>query len=222
MLIEDLILAVAHDRVEVEVEALPLDQPGRLLAGHERSKQCVVVSAGGAVGVGGQVGALGQDGQSAEGTERGVVHDVVDVRATATLVALQRQQRQQRVDRGKLAGAGVAGRGHERGQVELEQLGEQQEQSCVLRGAPTQRPPVLVAQSARLRRYALTRRGRRLYRQRPETLLAQELPDRSAPKRRAGCLKRAPDLTQRATLAAQPQREYARTVLLGLAARPRP
>jgi len=33
---EDLVLAEAHDRVEVEVEALAIDQPAGLLLGHER------------------------------------------------------------------------------------------------------------------------------------------------------------------------------------------
>jgi hypothetical protein len=40
---EDLVLAVAHDRVKVEVDALTLNQPERTLAGDERFQQREVV-----------------------------------------------------------------------------------------------------------------------------------------------------------------------------------
>ena len=118
----------------------PSISPSRALTRDEPSEQRLVVRAGGAVGVAGQVRALRQLLQPAEHAERGVVHDIVDVRAPPALVQLERQQRQQRVDRAdSWRRRRVAGRGDQTGQVELDQLGHQQEHAGVLAGSAARR-----------------------------------------------------------------------------------
>ena len=221
---EDLILAVAHDRVKVEVEALARDQPELTLAGHERFEQRQVVLARGAVRVAGQMGALGQHVQPAEQAQRAVVHDVVDVRASPLLVQLQRQQRQQRVERRQLRGPRVTRLGDQRADVELDQLGHQQKQPGVLGGDPLPRGPVLLGQTPGLGRHQRQRLGLglRLALEASEALLAGQLPDRGTRQRHPLGAKCPLDLSQRAALPSQPERQRPRPVLLRLRSRARP
>jgi len=147
------------------------------------------------------------------------VHDVGGMRAPPALVELERQQRQQRVDRLKLACARVAGGSGEAGQVELDELGHEQEQAGVLAGDRPQPRPVLGAQPPRLGRHRRRGLGGR---QPTHTGLGQELPDRRARQPRDGRRQRPADLLQRAALATQRHDQRPCAVLLGLRARPRP
>ena len=69
------LLAVAHDRVKVEVHSLLADQPRLPEPGLQRLEERDLLRAAGAVGVGRQMPGLGQHVQSGEGAQRRVVHD---------------------------------------------------------------------------------------------------------------------------------------------------
>ncbi len=76
MLLEHrVLLAVAHDRVKVEVQSLLADQPRLPEPGLQRLEERDLLGAAGAVAVGRQMPGLGQHVQTGEDAERGVVHD---------------------------------------------------------------------------------------------------------------------------------------------------
>ncbi len=92
------VVAVVHDRVEVQVEVGPGGLPGADHRRAERGEQALVVAAGEPVGVGAQRGRLGQGFQAGEGGQGGV------------------------------GGAGEVGGADRAGQVEGDQAGHQQQE----------------------------------------------------------------------------------------------
>ena len=76
---------------------------------------------------------LGQHVQATEQPQRGVVHDVAHVAAAAAAGELERHQREHRAQRGQLPGRRPAGRVDQPGEIERDQLADEQEQPGVLR-----------------------------------------------------------------------------------------
>ena len=139
---------------------------------------------------------------------------------------LERQQRQHRADRRKLAGGRPAGRVDESGQIERDQLRDQQEQAGVLGLDRALSRPVLVCEDAHLLRrqpfgrrlgLVLTELGHPR-----EPLRAQDLPHRRARQRRPRPCKLADDLLDPVPGATQLERPLAGGILLGLTLGPRP
>ncbi len=122
--------APVHDRVEIQVENCFLagGEPGGDHRGVQGGQERALVVVGQPAGVIGERRLLGQDRQP--GQERGsrVHQQVIDVGHAPGGGELERQQRQQPAGGGDLPGAGVAGRGGHRGQVEGDQVGDGQQQ----------------------------------------------------------------------------------------------
>jgi hypothetical protein len=129
VLFEDLILAVVHDGVEVEVELGALAQAGPDQGWSQGSQEAALEIALSAVGVGGQSGRLGDGGEA--GAESGglVRRDVVDVIEATHGDQLQGQRREQVAEGGDHPGARIPSLGHQLGKVELEQLGDGKKES---------------------------------------------------------------------------------------------
>ena len=124
------ILTPVHDRVEVEVEdgLLSAGQTAADHGGVEGGEEPPLVVVGEAVGVVGQRGFLGQDRQPGEQGAAAVEEQVVDVGDPAGAGELEREQGQQPAHGGDGGRAGVAGLGHQAGQVEGDQVGHDQQQ----------------------------------------------------------------------------------------------
>ena len=162
------------------------------------------------VAVAGERGFLRQHGQPGEQRGGGVGQQVIDVGDPPGAGQLEREQGQQPADRGDDAGAGVAGRGHQGGQVKGHQVGDGQQQPSPGRVQPP-RPggEVQHLRSGQVRIPARRRRadaGLRLWpaQQPAEPLLGEDLRDRGAIQR--GALRRQPggDLVAGQPLPAQP------------------
>jgi hypothetical protein len=119
-----------HDRVEIQVENCLLagGQPAGDHPGVQRREERALVVVGQPVGVVGQRGFLRQGRQA--GQERGgrVAQQVIDVADAPGGGELEGEQGQQPAGGGDDAGAGVAGRGGHRGQVEGDQVGDGEQQ----------------------------------------------------------------------------------------------
>jgi hypothetical protein len=102
VLLQDRVLAVAHDRVKIEVQPDLAQQPRIAQPALQRLEERDLLGAGGSVGVGLQMPGLGQRVQPAEQAKRRVVHDVLHMAAPPAAGQLERHQRQHRVDRLKL------------------------------------------------------------------------------------------------------------------------
>ncbi len=154
------------------------------------------------------------------------MNDVCHVAAPPAPGKLERHQRQHRVQRVQLAGGRPAGRIHQPGQVECDQVPDQQEQPGVL-GLKTPRlGPLALLQHAHLLCGkppwlwpGLRCRGRSGHPREP--LLPQDLPHRGARERRPRPRKLCDDLLDPVPLTAQDEHPLAGGVLLGLALGPR-
>jgi len=132
VLVKERVLAVAHDRVEVEVQALIADQPRVFEAGLERLEERHVLRARGAIAVGRQMPGLGQRVEAAKQAKRGVVHDALHVVASPAARELECQQREHRVKRLKLARARPASRLDQPSKIKRNQLWHEQKEARVL------------------------------------------------------------------------------------------
>jgi len=125
-----------HDGVEVQVDRVAGGEPGggggSVQGGQERGLFGVFEP----VGVAGQRGGLGQRGQAGEQRRAGVGGEVFDVGDPAGRGEFEGQQAQQVVRRRDDVGAGVAGGGHQGGQVQGQQVRDCQQQPGHVRRRP--------------------------------------------------------------------------------------
>jgi hypothetical protein len=128
------VVAVVHDRVEVQVELGACCLPGAQHRGAEGGQQALVMAAREPVGVGAQRGRLGQRLQAREGRQGGVGGHVVDVGDAAAADGFERQQAEYAGAGGDLAGAGQVGGADRARQVEGDQAGHQQQHAGVVAG----------------------------------------------------------------------------------------
>ena len=122
------VLTPVHHRVKVQVDLLPGGQPGGQGRFVQRGQEALLLGVLEPVGVGGQRGGLGQRDQPGEQRRPGVGGQVLHVGDPAHPDQLERQQRQQIAGGGDLRRRRVAGRLHQRGQVQGEQVRDGQQQ----------------------------------------------------------------------------------------------
>ncbi len=224
VLFQDRVAAPVHDRVEVQVEDrfLAGGEPGGDHLGVQGGQERPLVVVGQPVGVAGERGFLRQDGQPGQ-QRRGRVRDqqVIDVGDPAGGGELERQQRQHPGDGGDDPRAGVARGGDQGGQVQGDQVGDDQQQP----GHAGVRPggPVIEVDhrgrgqggvaAGRVRRGAGL--GLRVAQQPAEAFLGEDLPDRCAVERGALGGQPGGDLVGGQALAAQRDHPAAGAVLGG-------
>ena len=185
------VAAPVHDGVEVQVEDR-FAAGGQAAADHlgvEGGQEALLVSVRQPVGVAGQGGFLGEHREPGEQGGGGVGEQVIDVGDPPGAGELERQQGQQPGDGGDDAGAGVAGRRGQGGQVQGHQVrdGEQQPGPGAVQpvrpGAEVDdrrgRPGRVAAGSGR----GDAGLGLRVPQQPPEPLLGEDLRDRGAVQR---------------------------------------
>jgi hypothetical protein len=126
------IVAVVHDRVEVQVELAACSLPGCDHGRAEGGQQALVMRSGEPVGVGAQRGRLGQRLQAGEGGQGGVGGHVIDVGDATPPDGFERQQAQHAREGGNLAGAWEAGGRNRCGQVQGDQAGHQQQRPGIV------------------------------------------------------------------------------------------
>ena len=151
--------APVHDGVEVQVEDRLVGggQPAGDHLGVQGGEEGALVVVAGAVGVVGERALLGQRGQP--GQQRGGrvgQQQVIDVGDPPGAGEFQRQQGQQPAGGGHDPGAGVAGRVDQGGQVEGDQVGDQQQQP----GLGRVHPRAARSRSSAQRSWAAGCRGR--------------------------------------------------------------
>ena len=196
--------------VQVEDGFLAAGQPAADHLLVQGGEELLLAGVGEPVAVAGERGFLRQHGHPGEQRGCGVGQQVIDVGGPPGAGQLERKQGQQPADRGDDAGAGVAGRGHQGGQVQGHQVGDGQQQPRPGRVQPP-RPggEVQHLRSGQVRVPARGRRadtGLRLWpaQQPAEPLLGEDLRDGCAVQR--GALPGQPggDLVAGQPLPAQP------------------